>query len=116
MIFETLLIISLAVLGAAYYMSMYAIKKKNPKDWEIDRDIFFSLLGQDILLLLAVFIPILCGKILYLDGIILATQLGLFLTTEAQSDVYKRLWPLPLAILIVVLHFAAFIYSVGLMP
>jgi len=109
MILEVLFAVGIVLLGIIYYVSMYGAKKKSLKDWKTDRGMLFSLLAQNILLLVAIFVSLLYRRAFFFDAILLAVQVVLFVLTAIQSHRSGRMWSLPIAILIVLLHFIVFV-------
>jgi hypothetical protein len=109
MILEILFAVGIVLLGIIYYVSMYGAKKKSLKDWKTDRGMLFSLLAQNMLLLVAIFVSMLYRRAFFLDAVLLAVQVVLFILTTLQAYRSGRMWSLPIAILIVLLHFIVFI-------
>jgi len=104
-----ILVAALVLLGIIYYVSMYMAKKKTLKDWETDRGMLLSLLAQNILLLIAIFVSILYKRWFYADTFLLALQIILFILTVGKLNKTGRLWPLPLACLITTLHIITYL-------
>jgi hypothetical protein len=109
MILEILAGIGIALLLITAYIEMYGVKKKSLKDWKTDRGMLLSLLAQNILLLVAIFVSMLYRRAFFFDAVLLAVQVVLFILTAMQSHRSGRMWSLPIAILIVLLHFIVFI-------
>jgi hypothetical protein len=119
---EIVFVIGVALLGLSYYLAMYGRGKKRLKDWETDRGMLLSLLAQNIVLLVGVFLRTLHRSALFpgweiggvfiagwwIDTILLAAQLILFLVTIVKAFGSGRGWTIPVATLITALHAVAY--------
>jgi hypothetical protein len=106
---EILFFIGLAMLGIIYYISFYSVAKKTLQEWRADRGMLFSLLSQNVLLLLAVGVTASVHRGFELETILLAAQTAFFVLTALLAHRADRLWPVPLSILLVFLHCLTFI-------
>jgi uncharacterized membrane protein len=119
---EVVFVSGVALLGISYYFAMYGRGKKRLKDWETDRGMLLSILAQNIVLLVGVFLRALHRSVLFpgweigdvfiagwwIDTILLAAQLILFLITMVKAFGGGRGWAIPVATLIAALHAVAY--------
>jgi hypothetical protein len=120
---ETVFVFGVALLGLSYYLAMYHGRgKKRLKDWETDRGMLLGILAQNIILLVGVFLRTLHRSALFpgwevggvfiagwwIDTILLAAQLVLFLIAMIGAFRAGRGWAIPVATLIAALHVVAY--------
>ena len=119
---EIVFAIGVALLCLSYYLAMYGRGRKRLKDWETDRGMLFSVLAQNIVLLVGAFLRTLHRSALFpgwemggvfiagwwIDTILLATQLVLFLITVVKAFGSGRGWAIPVATIIAALHAVAY--------